>query len=368
MYGRRLVVASVVALAATSAVAADPTYALRRRVPACCTGGSPVFAASLAASARGVLVGVPGQGIGRALLFDADGGGLLAPLDAPVRSRDFGRTVAATDDLLVVGAPDAGAVYVFDARSRALVQTLRDPHPDAERSEFGQAIAIAGDAVVVGAPFADRDGRDAGAAYVFGARSGRLRLALTPPRTALGARFGTAVAIAGDDVVVGATSEGARDAAGSVVAYSLVSGAVRWRKRAPNGLFGYAIAIGGRDVVVGAPGRDGDERAGAAFVLDRRSGTTRHVLAAPEPDAGDFFGGAVAVADGTVVVGARLAGERDTGAVHVFASKSGRRLASFADGASDAAVGWSVATRGDRVIVGAAGADGDVRVYERRRD
>jgi hypothetical protein len=37
--------------------------------------------------------------------------------------------------------------------------------------------------------------------------------------------------------------------------------------------------------------------------------------------------------------------------------------ASFADGEPEADLGWSVATQGERVIVGASGEDGEVRVY-----
>jgi outer membrane protein assembly factor BamB len=236
-------------------------------------------------------------------------------------------------------------------------------------NEFGLALALGASDVVVGAPFDDADGADAGAVWVFDRGTGALRFALDAPTARAGAHFGTAVAIAGDDAIVGAASE---KTSGTVTAYSLKTGAVRWTRGAPASadgrLFGYAVAADARTIVVGAPCRDGTTDAGLALVLDRATGKTLRELAGPTRDACDFFGGAVALGAGVVVVGARHGGERDTGAVHVFAASTGRSLASFADGAGTAHVGWSVATRGARVLAGAAGSEGDVRVYRRARD
>jgi outer membrane protein assembly factor BamB len=354
-------------LLATAAQAA-PEWVLERRLVACCDGTSRTFAAALAGGAHGVLVGVPGQSAGHAVLFDETTGAIVARLEPPVPSREFGRAVATIGDTLAVGVPDVGAVFLFDARSGDVVLTLLDPNApdDGQPSEFGRALALGATDVVVGAPFDDRAGADAGAAWVFDRRRGLVRFALVPPAPHAGARFGTSVAVAGDDVVVGAPGDG------SVTVYSLRSGAVRWTGGAPDGvdgrLFGFAVAVGSRHVVVGAPCRDGSDAAGLAIVYDRATGARLSELTAPSPETCDFFGGAVAIGAGTVVVGARLAGERDTGAVHVFSPAGGRLLDSFADGDAGADVGWSVATRGTRILAGAAGSDGEVRVYRRARD
>ena len=103
-------------------------------------------------------------------------------------------------------------------------------------------------------------------------------------------------------------------------------------------------------------------------MLERATGTPLYELTAPSPESCDFFGAAVAIGGGSIVVGARLAGEPDAGAAHVFSEAAGRRLASFTTGGDAARVGWSVATRGTSVIVGAAGREGAVRVYRRARD
>src|SRR5207249_722362 len=67
----------------------------------------------------------------------------------------FGLAVAALgNDVLVGGSyPDAspGAVYLFDAASGMLVQTLDSPHPTAG-DRFGFSLATAGSDFVVGSP------------------------------------------------------------------------------------------------------------------------------------------------------------------------------------------------------------------------
>jgi len=360
---------AIVLLSAALARAAGGAWTLERRMIACCGEGSPQFAASLAGGPRGVLVGVPAQSVGRAFLFDDATGVVVARLEPPAASRDFGRAVAAAGEALAVGAPDVASVFVYDGRAASPSQTLRDPHAGPETNEFGRALALGATDVGVGAPFDDADGTDAGAAWVFDRRTGLLRFALKPPAAHAGARFGTAVAIAGDDVIVGAAAENHE---GAVTAYSLRTGAMRWTRHAPASasgrLFGYAVAADSRHVVVGAPCRDGTTDAGLALVLDRTTGKTLYQIAGPQADACDFFGGAVARGAGTVVVGARHAGERDTGAVYVYAASMGRQLASFGDGTGTAQVGWAVATRGARVLAGAAGSEGDVRVYRRASD
>jgi outer membrane protein assembly factor BamB len=376
----RLVLVAALVLAAGTATAGPP-FTLVRTIPDCCDGGGgSTFAASIAAATipgatggapDGVLVGIPSQGLGRAVLFDADGG-IVAQLEPAAPSRGFGRVVAAAPAVLGVGAPDVDTVYLFDARTHGLAHTLVDPRGNGAGHAYGAALAVGAHDVVVGAPFDDVDGTDAGAAYVFDRRTGALRFALAPPAAFPGARFGTAVAIVGDDVVVGASAEGARGARGRVSAYARESGTLRWTRTAPPSadarLFGYALAADARRIVVGAPCRDGEDPAGLAVVLERATGVPLYALAAPSPESCDFFGGAVAIGGGSVVVGARLAGEPDAGAVHVFAAATGRRLASFASAGDETRLGWSVAALGGSVVAGAAGRAGTVRIYRRARD
>ena len=76
---------------------------------------------------------------------------------------EFGRTLAATSEVVVVGAPnahvasingDGGAVYVFDANSGAQLARLLAPSPS-WGGDFGYSVDIAGDMIVVGATGGD---------------------------------------------------------------------------------------------------------------------------------------------------------------------------------------------------------------------
>ncbi len=150
--------------------------------------------------------------------------------------------------------------------------------------------------------------------------------------------------------------------------------------------FGSAVAVSGDTIVVGAPGEDslasgvnGDQSdnsagdVGAAYVFVR-SGTTwtqQAYLKASNPDANDRFGGAVAIAGDTIVIGA--SGESsgstgvngtesdnskvDAGAAYVFV-RSGTSWSqqAYLKGSTAAAFdqfGCSVAISGDTVVVGA---------------
>jgi outer membrane protein assembly factor BamB len=173
-------------------------------------------------------------------------------------------------------------------------------------------------------------------------------------------------------MIVGGPAEGVETGAGAVYAFSARTGALRWARTPPpaarDRLFGYAVDAAGRYVVVGAPCRDGAPRPGAAVVYDRLSGDVLHTLAAPRPERCDFFGGAVALAGGTIVVGARLAGDPDVGAVHVFSAATGASRAYFSGAGGERGLGWSVAIAGGAVVAGASGDDGKVHVFERAND
>jgi len=134
------------------------------------------FGTSVAVDADGVFVGSPlrdgtGADAGRAHLFAVE-----TPLTASdaTAGDGFGRSIAVDGDSAVVGAPfdasNAGSAYVFVRTDGAWSQTGETlASSDAAAGDaFGTAVAIDGDTVVVGARLADVGGNaDAGAAYVF---------------------------------------------------------------------------------------------------------------------------------------------------------------------------------------------------------
>ncbi len=227
----------------------------------------------------------------------------------------FGRSLAISGDMLVIG--EAGAAYVFEPDGQGGWQQqakLKASETDAD-DRFGWSVAISGDTVVIGAPYenncvtdfnanqSDNCARIAGAAYVFvrdsqwnWSQQAYLKASNTEKEDA----FGESVAIIGDTIVVGAPGEGSS-----------------------------------------ATGVDGEQNdnsaryAGAVYVFVRDAqGYWRQqaYLKASNTAAGFFFGGSLAVLDNTIVIGApsenssatgvngnqQDTSANDSGAVYVF--------------------------------------------------
>jgi len=259
-------------------------------------------------------------------------------------------------------ATNSGAAYVFVRNGttwtqEAYLKAFNTGIDDA----FGVSVAVSGDTVVVGAPQessnatgVNGDGNNnnasgSGAAYVF-VRSGTLwsqQAYLKATNTGTFDSFGASVAVSGDTVLVGATGEDSNatgvngagsnnTATDSGAAYVFVRSGTNWTqqvylKSSNTGLgdqFGTSVAVSGERVIVGAPsedsgatGVDGNQNndnapdSGAAYVFVR-NGTTwtqQAYLKASNTGTGDRFGHSVAVAGGTVVVGAFLEDSSTTG-------------------------------------------------------
>ncbi len=134
---------------------------------------------------------------------------------------------------------------------------------------FGTSVAISGDTMAVGSPQRDTPASDAGRVYVYERNAG------------FGAPWGQVAVIAGSDTVSGDR-------------------------------FGFAVAIDGDFMVVGAPGADpGTSNVGAAYVFRRDPANPNAWLQAVKlvppvvnSGGGDAFGTAVAIHQGTILIGA----------------------------------------------------------------
>ncbi len=283
-------------------------------------------------------------------------------------------------------APASGAVYVYvrSGTTWAPQAYLKAPNPEIGDA-FGVAVAVSGNTIVVGAsnessnqstilhagslPTAasdDDSASSAGAAYVF-VRSGTTwstEAYLKASNAEASDNFGGSVAIDGDTIVVGASSEdsnqstilhagsfptaaGDNDAAGAAgAAYVFVRTGSTWSQQAylkacnneAADTFGEVVAISGDTIVVGAKGEDGGlpgvlnagslptpagdndaaNGAGAAHVFVR-SGTTwsqQAYLKSTNAGASDLFGYPVAISGDTIVVGAHLEDGNNTAVIN----------------------------------------------------
>jgi hypothetical protein len=360
------------------------------------------FAYAVAVDGDTVVVGAYGDdgNSGAAYVFarnwgGADNWGQTARMTATGRSTGdlFGVAVAIDGDTVVVGAPgedaDTGAAYVFTGNTGGADRWGQAARISATLAaagdRFGSAVAIDGDTVVVGA---SGTSASSGAAYVFarnagGAENWGQTTAISTTDGAVSDLFGSAVALDGDTLVVGATfGDGALSDSGAVYVFARnAGGADNWGQTdkitTAGGIagdrFGYAVALDGGTLVVGAPGEDAlGSDSGAAYVFARNVGGPDNWgqaarITATDGAAGDWFGWAVAVAVDTVLVGAPYDDDDGpaSGSTYVLGRNAGganhwgqTTKITAADGVTGNVFGYAVAMEGDTLLIGAYG-DGD---------
>ncbi len=272
----------------------------------------------------------------------------LVPNDDDFAGDQFGIAVDIDGDRLIAGAPfddeagnDRGAAYVFQrtAIGRATwAQSAKLVADDgAFRDFFGSAVAISGNLLVVGSPEDDDLGTQSGSAYVFERDPDTDQWLQTAKLTAgngeRGDRFGSAVAISGQTVLVGAADhnhEGVNNQGAAFVFRRTDSGWLEVATLAASDgdeldRLGFSVAIDGDLALIGAPfDDDPDHTGGAAYVFQRQPGSDvwleSEKLSALDAGLGDQFGFAVALAGGQALLGAINdddSGE-DAGAAYVF--------------------------------------------------
>ena len=312
----------------------------------------------------------------------------------PAAGDGFGVAVAVFGDTMLVGAPDdddggdnSGSAYVFERNlggvgrwGKVRKLTASD---GAANDRFGLRVAISGDVVVVGAHRDDDAGTDSGSAYVFernhgGANSWGEVKKLTASDAGAYDKFGHAVGISGDTLLVGTTldDDGGINSGSAYVFERNFGSPGNWgevRKlmagdAAPYDQFGQSVAIDGDIAVVGAYyNDDAGSESGSAYVFERNFGSPGNwgqiqKLTASDAAAGDRFGRWVGVSGDVTVVGAYRDDDSGTssGSAYVFGRNRGGKgtwgeakklTASLA--AADEYFGISVAICGDVLVVGA---------------
>ncbi|HSS49057.1 MAG TPA: hypothetical protein VLX28_08925 [Thermoanaerobaculia bacterium] len=250
------------------------------------------------------------------------------------RGAQFGFSVSLNASLngatLVVGAPSdsgggslAGAAYVFELQSGTWNQTAKLLANDFRPfDEFGSAVATDGGEIVVGAPFADdlTVFKNFGAAYVFKrAGSGwtledQGKLTAGPFRAG-NIQFGSAVAIGGSRIGVGAPGDDNQGFSDSGSAYVFERQGSGWLRRQlkpedprESVQFGTAVQIDGDSIVIGAPfafDREGVTRVGASYLFEQSNDVwiqKLKILHTP----GGAFGQSVAALGNQVFMGGYL--------------------------------------------------------------
>ena len=285
------------------------------------------FGRAIALEGNTMVVGatVQDSSTGAAYVFRKDGSSgqwkeveRLAASDG-VPGDAFGRVAAMSGEFFMVSAwannDDTGAVYVFhrDPSSGSWTEYAKLVGSDVEaKSWFGQSIALEGDVALIGVP---RLNRNAGAVYVFrhDADSGTWReeAKLVGSDVAANSRFGSSLALHGNQVLIGAAGHG--QFAGAVFQFQYDPESEEWTEQRKlfafdgprRGQFSSAISYDGAEAWIGAPGAAGFE--GRVYLLRRDEASDDWMgslkLASSDLQRRDRFAGAMARKGSLAVVG-----------------------------------------------------------------
>jgi len=302
----------------------------------------------------------------------------VATLTVTPTALDSGATVTVNGDVVASGTPSASIDLAMGTNTITLVVTATD------------GVTLEG--------------------YTLLVSRGGQRAYLKASNTGIDDRFGTAIAVDGDTIVVGVAQEDSdatgvdgdqtdntAGASGAVYVFTRSGGV--WSQQAylkasnaeASDSFGGSVAVSGDTVVVGARGEDSDATgvdgdqtnnnslgSGAAYVFTRSGNvwSQQAYLKASNAEASDSFGQFIAVDGDTIIVAARLedssaigvnsGGQADnsasaSGAAYIFTrsgvdwSQQAYLKASNTENADR--FGSSVAVDGDTVVVGAYGED-----------
>lgn len=288
---------------------------------------------------------------------------------------DAGRVLLGTPNARVGNNNDQGVVYAFSLEDSTWSERGKlTSGTGAGNAQFGLSVDVDGRIAVVGAGWENVGAsQQQGAAYVFTRDGTEWSLAsrLTAGDGRPLDRFGSAVAIAGNTVVVGApfAQVGSAPTPGAVYVFSRsTEGWTEHAKLVAPGeesplAFGSALSIDGDALLVGMGSRDlNSEGEGGAFVF-RRSGSIwsfeqrlRPVSGAPPKK----FGYSVAIEGNMALVGSPLSdegGDLSRGSAYLFQRQGESWVEQYRlfseDGAAGDRFGYSVNLSGDTAIVSA---------------
>ncbi len=183
---------------------------------------------------------------------------------------------------------------------------LLAPEPSAE-SSYGAALVVLGDLAVIGAPMADGATTQSGAAWVVDLTTDQVLFKLEAPSGVAIGGFGSAIAIEGNQVLIGAPAE-TQGGTGSAYLFDVTTGQHVRTYLASDGAvgdaFGISVALDALRVLVGAPlDDDASSPSGSAYLFDRQTGTQLVKLQGSTPGTGNQFGSSVAISADRLLVG-----------------------------------------------------------------
>ncbi|MCK5091229.1 MAG: hypothetical protein KAR30_01760, partial [Gammaproteobacteria bacterium] len=287
-------------------------------------------------------------------------------------SAGYGKAIAIHGDVLFVGSPGAnsgdGVVSMYTLSNNGWSLVRRYTNPDTgSNNKFGTSVAYDGVTLVIGAPIS------IGKVHIYDpAIASTVPVQALTTGVSLD-DFGMAVAVSGNRIVVGAP--GWVNIGGRAYVYDYTGSSwdqtqtfdpspyvetITQRDDPTWARFGSAVALQGNTMVIGAPGYITEQ--GVALVYEFANGAwlTPQALLKPFINVDDDFGQSIAIDGKTIVVGSRVYDpvHPDSGSVDAFVrGNDGQWIHQQKIMASDAVgyelFGASVALQGDTLLVGA---------------
>lgn len=308
----------------------------------------------------------------------------LIPSDADL-SDEFGNSIAISDNIMMVGAPNEeagginrGAVYVYALTGNTWsYQNKLTASDGANYDNFGSSLSMSSNLVLIGATGHDSHSlSNAGAAYIFLNTSGNTwteQIKLSSSDVRVGDFFGKSVAISGNLAIVGASWHDISGISNAGAAYIFANTTGNtWVEQSKlnsslynqNAYFGESVAINGNVALVGAYKDNSTlSTGGAVYAFYNSSGNIWNQetkIVASDLATNDQFGNALSLNGNTLLIGS--SGDDVAGAAYVFSNTSGNIWAEQAkltpsQGASQDDFGISVSLSGNMALIGSNGND-----------
>ncbi len=213
----------------------------------------------------------------------------------------------------------------FNLYGQTEIAKLLPDDGDGEDS-FGTAVAISGDAVIIGASFDEPNGWGSGSAYIFRFNGSQWfqEQKLTPSDGTEYDYFGGSVAIDGDIAVVGADGTAMNRGAAYVFKYTGAQWIEQQKLEAGDGsendMFGSSVDIDGDAIIVGAMGEGLNKGAAYIYRLIGNSWIEEGKLTVSDGFPFAYLGCSVGISNNIPFVGARGDFEKgnESGAAYIF--------------------------------------------------
>jgi FG-GAP repeat len=256
----------------------DGSWSEQAQLSAPVAAGDDDFGRALVVDGDTLFVGAPGTAdeTGVVYVFSRDGAawGLTQEIMASdaAQGAAFGWALGVDDDALVVGAPAAAAAYQFEREGAVWVERAK-LEAGTPSGGFGSAVAIWGATVLIGAPWEGPLNHGAVRAYVDDGNGWALQAKLVADPALSGSAFGRTLGLSGDIAAISVDMAVPEDDA--AIAYAFERDGTNWYGNALKPIdadatsFGSSVAIDGATIMIGARyhALDGVTWSGAAWLV-----------------------------------------------------------------------------------------------------